>query len=350
MAATVTLDGTDIGTGRRVYFMAEVAGNFAGEEEAARIVDSAMRAGADAVKFQTLDPETITTRANRFDMPSVGTRLQREVFAESRTPPEVQAFLVDYCKRRGVTVFSAPSHVRDLEFMERLDLPAYKIGSDLATHIPLLEIVADTGKPIFLSTGMCTMAEVRDSVEAILARGNDRLLLFHCVSNYPADPAEQNLRAMVAMKREFGLPTGFSDHTVGIDCARAAVALGADMIERHYWCEGNAEGSDRALSSDEAEFRRLVDYAAHVLPAFGDGVKRPTPAEERNMRTNKVSLIVMRDVAAGDVLDETILDVRRPGTGLAPKWWRSALGRRVLVPIAAETPLRPEHIGLEVEP
>ncbi|GAB6175179.1 N-acetylneuraminate synthase [Desulfobaculum senezii] len=346
MSRTVELDGFTIGTGREVYFMAEVAGNFAGEAEAERIVDSAVRAGANAVKFQTLDPETITTRDNLFNMSTVGQRSQYEVFAENCTPPSVQRHLVEHCRKRGVTVFSAPSHIRDLELMEKLDMPAYKIGSDLATHIPLLEIVADTGKPIFLSTGMCTLQEVRESVEAILARGNDKLLLFHCVSNYPARPEEQNLRAMVAMKAAFGLPTGFSDHTVGIGCSRAAVALGADMIERHYWCEGNTEGSDRALSSDEAEFRRLVSYSRHVLPALGDGIKRPTPAEERNMRTNKVSVVVMRDVKAGETLGEADVDVRRPGYGLPPKYLPRVVGMRATCDIPAETPLEADHVGI----
>lgn len=347
MAKTVQLDGVTIGAGDRVYFMAEVAGNFAGEDEARRIVDSAVRAGADAVKFQTLDPETITTRSNRFDMDSVGTRLQYEVFAENLTPPTVQEALVSYCKQKGVTVFSAPSHIRDLEFMEKLDMPAYKIGSDLATHIPLLEMVAETGKPIFLSTGMCSLQEVRESVEAILAKGKSKLLLFHCVSNYPARMDEQNLRAMVAMKQEFGLPTGFSDHTVGIACARAAVALGADMIERHYWCEGNTEGSDRALSSDEAEFRRLVEYSHEVLPALGDGVKRPSAAEVRNMRTNKVSIVVMRDIKAGERITGADIDIRRPGYGLPPKFFRQVQGMRILEDISAETPLEAHHVGME---
>ncbi|ORJ63490.1 N-acetylneuraminate synthase family protein [Geothermobacter hydrogeniphilus] len=347
MSECVSVDGIPIGNGHPCYFMAEIAGNFGNEEEAVRIVDAAVRAGARAIKFQTLDPETITTRSNRFDMEAVGTRLQYEVFAETATPETLQLFLVDYCRRRNITVFSAPSHLKDLDLISRFDSPAYKIGSDLATHIPLLRELATTGKPIFLSTGMCTMAEVETSVNAIQQAGSSPVLLFHCVSNYPGNPAEQNLLAMVAMKEKFGLPTGFSDHTIGIDIARAAIALGADMIERHFWVEGNLEGPDRPISSDEKEFSRLVQSSHYIAAARGNGVKKPTPDELRNMRTNRVSIIVMEDIAAGSLLTAANLDIRRPGDGLPPRMWDEVIGCRAATHLKAEQPLRPEHISRE---
>jgi len=344
MERTVTVDGRIIGSGQPCYFMAEVAGNFTTEQEAVRIVDSAVRAGADAVKFQTLDPQTITTKSNRFDMAAAGTRRQYDLFAEAQTPTELQLFLVDYCRQKGVTAFSAPSHLKDLELMAKFDSPAYKIGSDLATHIPLLIEIAKTGKAIFLSTGMCTMAEVEESLEAIYATGNDRVLLLHCVADYPGLAEEQNLKAMVAMKKKFGCPVGFSDHTIGLDVSCAALALGAELIERHYWCEGNTEGVDRGISSDENEFRRLVEASRRISAVLGDGVKRPSPHELRNMKTNKISIIVMESIAAGTVLEESMIDIRRPGYGLAPKLWKQVVGKRVLMDLEAEQPLESHHV------
>ncbi|PIP81561.1 MAG: N-acylneuraminate-9-phosphate synthase [Elusimicrobia bacterium CG_4_9_14_3_um_filter_62_55] len=345
MSSIVEIDGVHIGAGQPCFFLAEIAGNFANEEEAVRIVDSAVRAGADAIKFQTLDPETVTTKSNRFDMGSVGTRLQYEVFVESYTPPALQLFLIEYCRKKGVVAFSAPSHLRDLELMERFDQPAYKIGSDLATHLPLLKEVAKTKKPIFLSTGMCTMQEVRESVEAVMDTGNENLLLFHCVSNYPGLIEEQNLRAMAAMKAEFGLPTGFSDHMVGIDASRAAVVLGADMIERHYWCAGNAAGPDREISSDEREFGELVGFAGRIQAALGSSEKAPTANELRNLRTNRVSIVAMEKIASGSPVTETAIDIRRPGYGLAPKHWERIIGSTVVRDVEAETPLTAADFG-----
>ncbi len=344
LSQTVKVAGREIGVNQPCYFMAEIAGNFSNEQEAVRIVDAAVRAGADAIKFQTLDPETITTKSNRFDMAAVGNQLQYEVFADSMTPAELQLFLVDYCRSKGIPAFSAPSHLQDLELMAKFGSPAYKIGSDLATHLPLLREVAKTGKPIFLSTGMCTLAEVETSVEAILAAGNDQVLLFQCVANYPGKPEEQNLRAMLNMKERFACPTGFSDHTVGIDVSCAAIALGADMIERHFWVAGNVEGPDRGISSDETEFAHLVGASKRIRDSLGDGIKRPTLHEQRNMTTNRVSIIVMEDVPTGRVLKESMLDIRRPGYGLPPKMWERVIGRKVVADIRAEEPLQSKHL------
>lgn len=344
-ANLVIVDGIPVGEGQPCYFIAEIAGNFADEAQAVRIVDAAVRAGADAVKFQTFKANTITTRNNRFDMPSVGSRLQYDVFREAQTPMELQRFIVRYCKERGITVFSAPSHMSDLESMVELDMPAWKIGSDLATHIPLLREVARTGKPIFLSTGMCTMDEVALSVDAILDEGNANLLLFHCVSNYPGVAEEQNLRAMATLRERFGAPVGFSDHVAGIAVSLAAVALGADLIERHFWCEGCHAGADRNISSDEHEFSQLTQGAKDIRLALGSGLKEPTTSERKNMVTNRVSIILMQDADSGTVLTPEMIDIRRPGSGLPPHEWSQVIGRRLNQRLSAETPLKMEYLA-----
>jgi N-acetylneuraminate synthase len=336
---SIIINGVPIGGSHSCYFIAEIAGNFATEAEAARIVDAAVRAGAHAVKFQTFDADTITTRSNRFNMASVGNQLQYEVFRQAQTPFALQQFVANYCKARGITVFSAPSHLQDIDAMLKLDLPAWKIGSDLATHIPLLREVAATGKPIFLSTGMCTLAEVERSVSAVLKAGNPNLLLFHCVANYPGLPEEQNLSAMSTLRRLFGLPVGFSDHVPGIAVSLAAVALGAEMIERHFWCHGNQEGADRNISSDESEFRRLTTGTAEIRLALGSGRKEPALSERENRRTNRVSIILMQAAEAGSEIRPEMIDIRRPGSGLPPHEWPNLLGRRLKKRLPAEAPL-----------
>lgn len=340
----VSVNGTFIGPGNPCYFIAEIAGNFANEVEAARTIDAAIRAKAHAVKFQTFDAATITTRSNRFDMPAVGTRLQYDVFREAQAPLELQKFVVEYAKERGITVFSAPSHIADVNFMQQLDMPAWKVGSDLATHIPLLREVARTGKPIFLSTGMCTLTEVERSVAAILEEGNEQVLLLHCVSQYPGVPEEQNLRAMVSLREHFGGPVGFSDHVVGIAVSLAAIALGADIVERHFWCEGCHCGADRPISSDEQEFTLLTRSAAEIQCALGNGIKEPSTSEKKNLTTNRVSIILMQDAAQGAILTNDMIDIRRPGTGLPPYAWPQVVGRKLKLDLPAETPLQWDYL------
>ncbi len=335
----VIVDGTPVGSGQPCYFIAEIAGNFANETEAIRIVEAAHGAGAQAIKFQTFDADTITTRSNRFDMVAVGNRPQYDLFRETQTPAELQRFIVSYCKARGITVFSAPSHLRDLDLMMEMDMPAWKIGSDLATHIPLLREIARTGKPIFLSTGMCSMDEVERSVAAIREEGDAGLLLFHCVANYPGLAREQNLLAMSSMRERFKLPVGYSDHVAGIAISLAAVALGAEMIERHFWCTGNQAGADRGISSDETEFLQLTREAGDISLAIGTGCKEPAESERKNLCSNRVSIIVMRDAPAGAFLTPQIIDIRRPGTGLPPSEWPHVIGRKLKLRMAAETPL-----------
>lgn len=348
MKKIVNVDGKNIGEGCPCYFMAEIAGNYNSEEETVRIVDSCVRSGADAVKFQTLDPETITTKNNFFDMGSVGQKRQYDVFVEYKIEPALQRFLVDYCNKKKITVFTAPSHMDDLELIDSFNPPAYKIGSDLATHIPLLKRIGESGKPIFLSTGMCTMKEVEKSVEAILSTGNENILLFHCISNYPAEPEEQNLKAILTMKEKFDCPVGFSDHTVGFDLSLAAVAMGADMIERHYWCEGNTEGADREISLDEKQFREMREKAEIIQRAMGNGEKKPVESELKNMQKNRISIIVMKDLEKGTVIREDMIDIRRPGTGLSPEMWDRVIGMKILEDLSAETPLQASHVGLDL--
>ena len=198
-----------IGDGYPCYVVAEIGGAFTNFEEAKRLIDDAIEIKVDAIKFQTLEAETITTKKNYFDLEATGHVRQYDVFKHFELPKELQLEVVNYAKKKGVTIFTAPSHIRDVNLMEEMNLDVYKIGSDLACHIPLLRKVAKLNKPIILSTGMCTLEEVRDSVTAIRNEGNEKIILMHCVSNYPAKLEELNLDAINTMKKEFDLSVGF---------------------------------------------------------------------------------------------------------------------------------------------
>jgi len=325
----IDLCGMWVGEKEPVYFIAEIAGNFSSYDAATRIIDSAIAAGCNSIKFQTFDAETCTTKKTMFDMENVGKVQQYKVIKESECPKELQKQIMDYCRKKDTLAFSAPSHIADIPFMEEIEIPVYKIGSDLACHTPALKKIAKLGKPIILSTGMCTLEEVRGSVDAILNEGNDQLALMHCVADYPAKYEEVNLKAISTMQDEFGLPVGYSDHTIGPEMSLAAVAMGAHIIERHFMHMENKSGPDAMLSSDEGEMRYIIESARKIEKARGDGVKRPSKSESKNMLENRVGVCSLVDIPKGTVITEEMIDVRRPGFGIQPRFFDEVIGRKV---------------------
>ena len=337
----VYLEDVAVGTGEPVYFIAEIGGNFHSEEEARLLIDQAQAAGANAVKFQTLEAATITTRDNYFffnDAPRVS---QYENFLKAETPKELQKFVFSYAQERGITVFTAPSHVKDVEFMENeLHCPIYKIGSDLCCHIPLLREVARLQKPIILSTGLTTLKEIQHSVDAIIEEGNEQLILFHCVSNYPCAPQEVNLRVMDTLRGLFDGPVGYSDHTLGIDIALASVARGADVVERHFTFDKTAEGPDHELSSTQEELAMLIEWSANVRASLGSPIKQPTRSELKYRPYNRVAINAIKDIKAGDTISEDNVDVRRPATGIEARHWDYVIGRKARRDVPNDQPLK----------
>lgn len=335
----INLNGTMVGENEPVYFIAEIAGNFSTFEEAKRIIKSAISAGCNAVKFQTFEAETATTKKNMFDMENVGKVQQYKVLKESQCPKELQKAIMDYCRKENILAFSAPSHIKDIELMEEFGNPVYKIGSDLACHLPALRIIARLKKPIILSTGMCTLEEVRESVNTILKEGNDQLILMHCVADYPAKYEELNLRAIQTMQKEFGLPVGYSDHTIGPEMTLAAVAMGANLIERHFKHPENKQGPDAILSSDEKEMRYIIETTRKIEQAKGDGIKKPSKTEYKNMVNNRVSICSLRDIPKGTIITEEMIDIKRPGYGIPPRFFEQVIGKIAKKDIPADEPI-----------
>ncbi len=332
-----------IGKDCETYFIAEIGGNYTGFDEGKRIIDAGAKVGIHAMKFQTFEADTITIKENMFDMDSIGKVSQYDLFKELEPDKNVQREIIKYSTEKKISTYSAPSHINDLEIMAEFDMPAWKIGSDLATHIPLLEEVAKFNRPIILSTGMCTLKEVEQSLNAI-AKYHEQIILLHCISDYPAKDVEQNLSVIPKMKDYFGVPVGFSDHTIGVEMSLAAIALGANAIERHFWCEGNTKGSDFILSSTPEEFEYLIKQSKRLQLALGDGIKQPTIHEQKNLKTNRISVVTLKDIKAGELFTMKNIDIRRPGYGIAPIHFYDIIGKKATINISAETPLKWEFI------
>lgn len=312
----------------RCYIIAEIGGNFTNYDQAKCLIDAAVECGVDAVKLQTYRAETIASRNAIFDMENTGVTSQFELFRQYEISEELHASVFAYAVDRGLDAFSTPSHESDLALLERLGVGAHKIGSDDAVNLPFLRNVARTGKPILLSTGMCTLEEVRESVHTILAEGNEKLILLHAVTSYPTHPENVNLCAMQALMAEFPqLDVGYSDHTLTPVACLCAVAMGARVIERHFTCDKQADGPDHRLSADPSEMKWLVEAVRSFEVMRGSGIKRPADSEKITRRNNRKSLIVARDLKAGTRLRTDDVAIKRPGTGIPPKFRDQVLGR-----------------------
>lgn len=335
----VKLFEKSVGDGFPCYVVAEIGGAFSNLEEAKRLIDSAKELGIHAVKFQTLEAETITTKNNFFDMEATGQTSQYEIFKHFELSKDLQKDVVNYANSISMPIFSAPSHIKDLEIMEELDLPIYKIGSDLACHIPLLKKIAQFNKPIILSTGMCNLEEVRQSVNAIKNQGNEKVILMHCVSNYPSKMEELNLKVIDTMKKEFDLPVGFSDHTVGLLGTLTSVALGANIVERHFKDPRNPSGPDDVHSLSKQEFSNLIYSIKGIEKSFGSGIKSPVVSEQKHLLTNRVSIIAMHKIPSNTIITEEMIDIRRPGTGIQPVHYSEIIGKKTCQVIEKEQPI-----------
>ncbi len=339
MLKTVSLGNKMVGDGYPCYFIAEIGNSFNNFQQAKLLIDSAKQIGADAVKFQTFEAKTITTKSNYFDMEVTGKSSQYEFLKNLEISKDLQKEVVAYAKKSNITIFSAPSHIKDLDILEDLDIPIYKIGSDLACHTPLLKKVAKLQKPIILSTGMCTMNEVEESVKTILDAGNDKLILLHCVSDYPANLEESNLNAIIEMKKQFKIPVGYSDHVKGTIASLTAAALGANVIERHFHDSKNGLFPDDIHALNDIEFKELIESVQKIELAKGTGKKIPSKSEKHNLLKNRVSIIAMQEIRKGSKITSDMIDIRRPGSGLSPCNYDDVLTKIAKLDISKETPL-----------
>ena len=326
----------------RCYVIAEAGVNHNGELPLAmKLVDAAVAANADAVKFQTFRAERfispVADRAEYQIASTGGHESQLEMVKKLELPLEAFRKLKIYSEECGITFLSTPFEQESADFLDEIGVPAFKLSSGEVTNLDFLRHVARKQKPIILSTGMADLEEVREAVNAIRESSAVEFVLLHCVTNYPSQPASANLRAMETMHKEFGCAVGFSDHTLGVELALAACALGARVIEKHLTLDCKMPGPDHSASLEMHEFASMVEGIRQIESALGDGVKRPAAEELPVIKVARRSLAAAQDLSAGTVLTVAHIAAMRPGTGIAPKLRQSLIGRKVRQPIRAGT-------------
>lgn len=323
MVTSVKVAGRPVGTGCPCFIIAEAGVNHNGDITIAKqLIDVAIDAGVDAVKFQTFKAEKLASiSAPKAEYQSHTTdeaESQFEMLQRLELSVDSHIELKAYCQAKDILFMSTPFDTESADLLDNLELPVFKISSGEITNLPLLQHVALKGKPIILSTGMSDLTEVGQAVQAIKSTGNDQLVLLHCVSNYPADSGDVNLRAMGTMANAFQVPVGYSDHTLGIEVALAAVALGACVIEKHYTLDRNQPGPDHRASLEPDELVALIKGARMVESALGHGRKEPASSEADTAAVARKSLVAAKDIKAGTSLFADHIAIKRPGTGLPP--------------------------------
>lgn len=325
----------------KCYIVAEIGGNFTDYETAVMLIDQAKKSGVDAVKLQTYRANTLSSKQAIFDMANTGVASQEEYFKKYELSEEMHRKIYSYAKRKGLDVFSTPSHITDVELLERLNTSVYKIGADDLTNIPFLKGVAKLNKPIMLSTGMSTLGEIKEAVNAVLEEGNDKLIIMHVVSLYPTAPQYVNLEAIKTLQKEFpNFTIGYSDHTLGVDSCIFAAVLGAEVIEKHFTYDKYADGPDHMLSATLEEMKVLVDKIRLYELMRGNGIKMPVSDEIKNRINNRKSIVCARNIKKGERFSNSDIEIKRPGKGILPKYKEMVLGKKAARDMERDTILQ----------
>lgn len=352
-AQTVTIAGRRIGPDQPPYIVAEMSGNHNGDiGRAFRILDAAKGAGADAVKIQTYRADTITIDHSGPGFVVDGGlwdgRRLFELYDEAHTPWDWHAPIFEYGRKIGITVFSSPFDATAVDLLEDLGAPAYKIASPELIDLPLIRRVARTGKPILMSTGMATLEEIAEAIDAARGAGATEIVVLHCTAAYPAPPEEANLATIAEIARRFDVIAGLSDHTLGTVVPGIAIALGADVIEKHFTLDRAEGGVDSAFSLEPAELAELVRNSRIARQTVGSPAFAPT-ASEATVLKNRRSLYVVVPIAQGEAFTSRNVRSIRPGLGMKPKYLEAVLGRRAARELAFGEALDPSMIEGEFQ-
>jgi N,N'-diacetyllegionaminate synthase len=303
-------------------------------DTALKMVDVAADAGADAVKFQTFSAEKLVTRnaamADYQTKNTGGSGTQFEMLGRLELNAGAHKKLMLRCGQKGIKFLSTPFDLASIDLLNELGLDTFKIPSGEITNLPYLRKIGGLGKKVILSSGMSDMGEIEDALEILTLAGTPRddITVLHCTTEYPAPLEDVNLRAMLAIGDAFKVKVGYSDHTTGIVVSVAAVALGASVIEKHFTLDRNMEGPDHKASLEPDELKALVAAIRNVEKALGDGVKRPSRSEAKNVATARKSIVAARDIKAGERFSEGNITVKRPAGGINPMLWDGVLGQK----------------------
>ncbi|MCK4782392.1 MAG: pseudaminic acid synthase [Desulfobacteraceae bacterium] len=339
----ITINNHKIGQGHPTYIIAEMSANHNQDfDTAVRIMEMAKEAGADAVKVQTYTPDTLTIDCDNEHFRIKGTIWEGKnlyaLYREAYTPWEWQPKLKEIADKLALDLFSTPFDSTAVDFLEHMDVPAYKVASFEVVDLPLLRKIAKTNKPIIISTGMATLSEIDEAVQTVREAGGNELALLKCTSAYPAPVEEMNLRTIPHLAEAFGVPSGLSDHTMGSAVPLAAVTLGACIVEKHLTLSRKEAGPDSAFSMEPHEFKKMVEAVRIVERAIGE-VRYEVTENERNSRVFRRSLFVVKDMQAGEQFTEENIRSIRPGHGLHTRYFDEVLNRRASRALKKGTPL-----------
>jgi len=347
----VNIGGAAVGNKIPPFIVAEMSGNHNQSlERALEIVEAAAKAGVNAVKLQTYTADTMTLDLNEGgfsinnpESPWHGYSLY-DLYEKAHTPWEWHKPIFDRCAELGIVCFSAPFDHTALDFLESLDCPAYKIASFENIDLPLIRSAASTGKPLIISTGMASIAELDEAVQTARTAGCEEIILLKCTSSYPSSPENSNLKTVPHLRRMFDIQVGISDHTLGIGVSIASVSLGAVLIEKHFTLSRDDGGVDSTFSLEPAEMKNLVEESRRAWQSMGTVAYGPSDDERGSLQFRR-SLYVVEDVGMGEVFTEKNVRAIRPGFGLPPKYLETVLGKRTSKNLEKGTPLSWEHIG-----
>jgi N,N'-diacetyllegionaminate synthase len=334
----ITIADKKIGDNQPCFIIAEAGVNHNGDIAIAmQLIDAAVEAGADAIKFQTFNADLLVTpkaEKARYQKKSTSAgESQYQMIKRLELPPQVFKKLSDYAKKKGIIFFSSPFDTGSVDVLERITVPVYKIPSGEITNLPLLTYIAKKGKPIILSTGMATFEEIDDAITTIHEEDVEDIILLYCVTSYPAKMESLDLTVISSLKERYHLPVGFSDHTTGIIAAIAARTLNACVIEKHFTLNKKMSGPDHQASVDPKGLKKLIRAIRNVESALGNGMKKISREEDEIKAITRKSLVAAMNIPAGAIITDTMIDLKRPGSGLAPKYKIKIIGRKSNRPI-----------------
>jgi len=327
-----------VGVKEPTFIIAEAGSNHDGKlEQAKKLIDVAADAGADAVKFQTFLADKLVAKTSLEEEHIEKTMY--DIFKKIELPREWLPELVEYANKRDLIFLSSTFDKEAVDLLEEIGVPAFKIASGELTNLPLLRYTAEKGKPLIVSTGASTLDEIKEAITVIKSVKNKNVILLHCVSSYPTAIEDANLKSMVTLQRTFQLPTGYSDHTLGIVAPLATVAMGAVMIEKHFTLDRSLHGPDHSYALEPQELKAMVESIRTVEKLLGSSVKQPTKAELENRRLAGRSIFAKRDIPVGTIITEEMLELLRPVIGLQPKYLEAVVGRKARTNIKQYEPI-----------
>ncbi len=330
----------------KVFVIAEAGVNHNGSLELAKkLVNVAVNAGADAVKFQTFKAENVVSKqapkAEYQKKTTSAKETQLEMIKKLELSFENFKELKDYCDKKGIMFMSTPFDIDSARFLKELGLEIFKIPSGEITNYPLLKEIGSYKKRVILSTGMADLGEIEDALDVLIESGTKRenITVLQCNTEYPTPFEDVNLKAMLTIKEAFKVNVGYSDHTPGIEVPIAAVAMGATVVEKHFTFDKNLPGPDHKASLEPDELKEMVKAIRNIEKALGNGIKKPSKSEKKNIPIARKSIVAKRDIKRGEIFTEENLTTKRPGTGISPMRWKEIIGKKALKDISADKPL-----------